>query len=119
MQSKYDIAGLAAEFEFDLDTMSKLYSEFICEMHEEINEIEKFLAEENREMVKRTVHNIKGVTANLNIHDIYQEALIFDVLLKKDFFDDADMHVRKLKKLLGYAETDIKTFFIDNGINME
>ncbi len=118
MRSKYDIDGLAMEFGFDLSTMAELYSEFISEMHEELNDIEKFLSEDNREMVKRTVHNIKGVTANLNIHDIYQEALIFDSLLKKDYFDDADTRLKKLNNILNDAEIEIRKYFEEKGIKL-
>ena len=113
---RYDIQGLADELEVELSDIVKLYSNYIEEMASEIEEMQKFLLKKDWVMLERVVHNIKGVSANLNIEDVFNEAEAFDNLLKKGVADDSGYYVNNIETLLKAAENEIKSFFAQYGL---
>lgn len=78
----YDIEGLAQELELDLIDLSSLYSGYIAEMQDEISEMKNFLAKKDWVMLRRIVHNIKGVSANLAINDVFIAAEELEIMQK-------------------------------------
>jgi HPt (histidine-containing phosphotransfer) domain-containing protein len=115
-QFRYDIEGFAAELEVDLETVVGLFVSYIQEMKEEIGAMQGYLRESDWYMLERTIHNIKGVSANLSIQDVFEEATVFDDRLKKNMTTDAQMHVQKLIGLITDAEAEIRDFFKVKGI---
>lgn len=116
--NRYDIAGLAGELELELSDLVDLFAGYISEMKEEVSEMRKFLNQNDFEMLQRVVHNIKGVSANLNIKDVFKEAEKFDILLKNSMTEDACAHVNMLASLIEGAEVKIRSFFMENGYNI-
>ena len=115
---KYNIEGLAKELEVELESIVDLYSSYIQEMKEEMTELNAYLEKADWTMLERVVHNIKGVSVNLNIMDVYEEAEKFDVLLKKNITSDSHLCVGKLIKLINESEIEIIKFFNENGFKM-
>jgi HPt (histidine-containing phosphotransfer) domain-containing protein len=115
---RYDIEGLASELEVGLDSIVGLYESFIVEMKEEIEEMKIHLEKSDWIMLERVIHNIKGVSANLCILDIFSEAEKFDSLLKKNETSDASIYVNKLIALINASETEIKGFFLEKGFSI-
>lgn len=66
-------------------------------------------------MLERVIHNIKGVSANLNVHDVFEEAEVFDNLLKSNNIINASSHVEKMIDLISKAEIEITKFFSERG----
>lgn len=117
-QCRYDITGLARELDVDLGDIAILFVNYFVEMKSEIAEMQRFLSEKDWNMLERTVHNIKGVSVNLGVLDVYNEAEAFDRLLKDGNTDHAEEYVNKVSRLLGPAEIEVKRFFNRNGLSM-
>ena len=115
---KYNIEGLADELEVDMESIVGLYSSYIEEMKEEIKEMQLCLEKSDWTMLERVVHNIKGVSANLSIMDVYSEAEKFDLLLKKNITSSAEEYVSKLINLIADSESEIKLFFYEKGLDV-
>lgn len=116
--SRYDIKKLAEELEFDIEDISILFSKYFDELKENISQMEDFLTKRDWHMLERVVHNIKGVSINLNIMDVYEEAALFDNLLKQNINNDADNHVKKLANLLRESEIEIRRIFSEMNIEV-
>lgn len=115
---RYNIQECADELEVGLEEIVKLYASYFDEMKAELSEMKRFLAEGNWVMLERVVHNVKGVSANLNIHDIYNEAAAFDTLLKINVTESAANFVEKIDQQLKSAENDIQSFFASNNLKI-
>lgn len=113
---RYDIKKLAEELEFEIEDISVLFSKFFIEMKDNISSMKNHLSKKDWNMLERVVHNIKGVSINLNIMDVYEEAAEFDVLLKSNSTEDADIHVNKLVELLNDSEIEIRRIFSEMNI---
>jgi len=117
-QSRYDIKGLAEELEFEIEDMGGLFSKYFCEMNMCSIDLRKYFACNNFEMMERVVHNIKGVSANLNVKDVYEEAVIFDDMLKNNKVENANTHINRIIELINNSETEIRKIFCDMNIDI-
>lgn len=113
---RYDIDRLAAELDIDMASIAELYSSYFSEMKEETAAMESFLAKNDWYMLERVVHNVKGVSANLNVSDVFEEARILDEMLKKNISDNAEHHVEKIIKRLLDSELEIRKYFMERNI---
>lgn len=114
----YDIEGLAKELELDFNELAGLYSGYIAEMKEEASQLTDYLAKKDWLMLQRVVHNIKGVSANLTVADVFKEAEKLDIMLKKNVNDGAEVCVRRIIELICNAEKKIRAFFIKKGLEI-
>lgn len=115
-ECRYDIQGLADELEVDLSDIVRLFSNYFTEMKEELAEMKKYLSSGDWIMLERVVHNVKGVSANLDIKDVYNEAAAFDTLLKINVTDSAEYYINRIDELLQAAEEEVGRFFSQNGM---
>lgn len=119
---KYDIEGFARELGVSLGDVALLFLNYINEMHEEVSSMQACLQEGNLDMLQRVVHNIKGVSGNLTIQDVYTYASEFDTLLKKllreNRVEDVTQQVSTLEKLLQGAEAEIIRYFSSRGYSL-
>jgi HPt (histidine-containing phosphotransfer) domain-containing protein len=115
---RYDIKGLAEELEFEIEDISGLFSSFFEEMETDISSMEEYLGKKDWNMMERVVHNIKGVSANLSVTDVNEEAAVFNALLKQNKTEDAEFHVKRLASLLVGAEEEIRKIFMDMDIKL-
>ena len=115
---RYDIKGLAEELEFEIEDISMLFSKYFEEIKDNITDMKKYLEQRDWSMLERVIHNIKGVSVNLNILDVHEEAAAFDMLLKENKTDDAHVHVDKLVELLHDSENEIKKIFLQMGLRL-
>lgn len=115
-QLSFDLEGLAQELGVEAGSLIPLFVQFFAEMAEEIVKAEHFLAQRNWPMLKKTVHNIKGVSANLRILDVYQAAAVLDDLLKDGKTATVQIHVYNLIDLLNQAKEEITQAFLAKGL---
>lgn len=115
---RYKINELINELEVNYSDVVPLYESYFNEMREEISELLNYLSERDWEMLKRTVHNIKGVSANLRINDVYVAALEYESILKAEAYDKAGMFINSILELVNDAEHDVREFFDDLGYKM-
>lgn len=117
-EMKYDIEGLANELEVDLESIIGLYSSYFEEMKSEIDSMKGFLMKRDWYMLQRVVHNIKGVSANLGINDVFAEAEKFDILLKNNENDKANIYSENIEKMIASAESEIRKYFDGKGLSL-
>lgn len=115
-EEKYDIKGKAADLGVTLDEISGLYSTYILEMRSEISDVKKFRKENNWDMLERISHNIKGVSANLGIQDVFEAAAEVNSLMKNKKTDNIDISLIALEDCCDSAEIEIIRFFTNNGL---
>lgn len=117
-KARYDIKGLADELEVGMDSIALLFTSFFSEMENEIKNLEEYLGEKDWHMLERVIHNIKGVSANLNVYDVFEEAAIFDEMLKKNQVEDARKFVDKIIFLINDAKKEVEEIFKQNGLSL-
>ena len=108
---RYDIKGLAEELEVEMKDIAKLYLNYFEEMNSEISEMNDFISGKNWMMLQKVIHNVKGVSANLNVYDVFEEAAAFDALLKAGSIENAQAHVNRIIALIKVAEAEMKEYF--------
>jgi HPt (histidine-containing phosphotransfer) domain-containing protein len=118
LQGKYNIEAFAQELEVDLERVVPLFAGYIEEMKEEVKALKGYLEKKDWNMLEKTIHNIKGVSANLNIEDVYKESAIFNGRLKKGMNDDAGDYVQQIISLIHGAEIEIRRFFREKGFDV-
>ncbi len=113
---RYNIDGLISELEIELEDAAELYRSYEMEMKEEIEAMEELCSSKDYEKLERVIHNIKGVSANLGINDVYQTAADFDIKLKNGITDSADVNVAYLVLMIKNSIEEIKVFFNNKGL---
>ena len=116
--SKYDIEGLSVKIGAEIEEMAVLFSLYLEEMKSELSLMERFCVESDWVMLQRTVHNVKGVSANLDISDMFEAAEQLDSSLKRNETGMAAPMIGKIKDLFMNAEEDIKRFFLQRGCSL-
>ncbi|MCX8132054.1 MAG: Hpt domain-containing protein [Clostridia bacterium] len=112
---RYDIEGLAEGLGVSIEDISGLFASYFNEMQGEINDMRQFLECSDWDMLERVVHNVKGVSANLGITDVFEEAERFDVLLKSRETKNSAKYVDSLEQLINSAKEEIKDYFCQRG----
>lgn len=115
---KYNIEAFAEELGVDLKTISSLYANYFIEMKSETGEMIKLFDEKNWTMLERVVHNIKGVSANLYINDVYEAASVFDALLRDKKTEYSDKYISIIEMLIKEAEITVREFFTGKGVEL-
>lgn len=112
----YDIQGMVDDLGVDICDIAELYRTFFIEMQDEINSLNTALQKNDYESLRQIVHNIKGVSSNLCICDVYDETAKFDIKLKQNITDNADIHIQNIIELIGSAKLEISEFFKQKNI---
>lgn len=115
---RYKIDDFAQELGVDVAGISGLFASYIEEMKEESESMRNFYKKEDWHMLQRVVHNIKGVSANLGIMDVFSEAEKFDILLKSDITQNSDVYIEKITGTIDKAEEEIRKFFEQHGVSI-
>jgi HPt (histidine-containing phosphotransfer) domain-containing protein len=87
----YDIVGLAKDLELEYEDITDLYISYIEEVENHCVNFMELISE---------AHNVKGVAANLLLKDVFEEADLFERLLKKGDFASSKEHMESLLSLL-------------------
>lgn len=107
----YEINKLAEDIGIEIMDLKGLYSSFIDEMDSELDSIEKDISSGNLHKLHSTVHNIKGISSNLLINDIYEHCKVFDDELKVENYNRVNEHFEILKIMYKKTRSYIKDFF--------
>lgn len=119
IKCRYDIDELIEEMEVGEENIWELYKSYFWEMRENIDDISKCLKANELEKVERILHNIKGVSINLNILDVHKEASSFSEKIKLGLEEKYEDYLNNLTHLLNGAEKEVKNFFKEKGISLE
>ena len=115
---EYEIECFAKELEVEIGEIANLFASYFEEMKEEILEMKDSVVQSDWSMLKRIIHNVKGVSANLNVSDVFEAAAALDARLKDNETSDAGVHVEKIIGLINNAEVEISKFFLEKGITL-
>lgn len=107
----YEFKKLADDIGIEVMDLKNLYCSFIEEMDEEISLLKKHIDKKEFENLESIVHNIKGISSNLLIDDIYEHCQIFDSELKNNTFDNVTSHMEILETLYANSKKIIIGYF--------
>ncbi|PKM93359.1 MAG: hypothetical protein CVU84_16200 [Firmicutes bacterium HGW-Firmicutes-1] len=108
-----------------LEDIVGLYQDFMDECNQLVLEIEKSFEENSFDMVftEKLLHNLKGVSANLYVNEVFEKATILDDLLKtqdKNSYVYKEMFHLWQQVLAAYtvAKVGIINYFLQRGYNL-
>lgn len=102
MYEVYEISlsSLMEEIGIDKESIAELLSIYCIEMSEEMAQVRKALQKQEWTSLQRTIHNIKGVSANLSLQPIFTASSELDSMLKSKNHIGIEENVQKLLKVL-------------------
>jgi hypothetical protein len=112
---RYDLEGFSNDLGLPIEDIADLFSDLIKEINSEVFKIENFLREKNLEELKRINHNIKGISANYRILDIYEETLKISNALKNGNYKDIEAVINNFFIISENAVTEIAGYFKEKG----
>ena len=106
----YDIIGFTHDLGLTMEEVSMFYAELINEINSAIIQLKLLMIKPDLSNIKKIIHNIKGVSGNYRISDIYRETTKINDSLKNndyttlekdlnDLFDVSDMAIGEIKKI--------------------
>ncbi len=116
---KIDVEGLAAELGADIEDIALLFAEYLKEMDSEFSEIDSQLASFDWSKMQRTVHNIKGVSINLNLYSMNKYAEEIDLKLKSETYEGIEEDIENVKKVFKVTKQSITEDFERLNITLE
>lgn len=109
--AELDLVTLAGDMGVDLDTLGKLFGIYCVEMSGELEQLNVHLKSGNWEMLQRTAHNIKGVSANLYLHRMYRAAEILQLQLKARHLESIEKYVQEIEDTFQITCSDMENAF--------
>jgi HPt (histidine-containing phosphotransfer) domain-containing protein len=91
-----NIEDLTCNIGIDKDTVIELLDIYCRDMSEEIQRVKLFHTNQDWVGLQRTIHNIKGVSANLYLQDMFKAAEQLDERLKKCDFKGIEHCIQDL-----------------------
>lgn len=114
--SKYDIAGFAHDLGLNMKEVSEFYAELINEINSALLELKHLMASKDLAKIKKIIHNIKGVSGNYRISDIYEETTKINDALRVDNYNSLEKDLNNLFKISDAALQEIRNFFKQKSI---
>ena len=112
---RYDLEGFANDLGLTIEEVADLFFDLINEMNSEIYKIKTFLKEKNLDELKRVNHNVKGISANYRILDIYEETQTISDALRQGDFQSIEAHFNTFFTVSEKAFKDITAYFKKKG----
>ncbi|MDR3601541.1 MAG: Hpt domain-containing protein [Desulfosporosinus sp.] len=72
---RYDLKGFSDLLGLPIENIADLFSDLTKEINSEVFKLKTYLCEKDLDQLKQINHNIKGISANYRILDIYEETL--------------------------------------------
>jgi HPt (histidine-containing phosphotransfer) domain-containing protein len=101
-----NLEDLISEIGIDKDTLVELLGIYCCEMTEEMQLVKLSLKSQEWSGLQKSVHNIKGVSGNLYLQNMFMAAEIIDLKLKQNDYIGVENPIHNL--LSTFEETLIK-----------
>ena len=113
---KYDIRGFSADLGLPLPDIANLYSELVQEIAANVAVLQDLLPAKDWEAIRATIHNIKGISVNYRVMDLYEEAVKIHNAVKAGAYDQVAPEVKMLVQISRAAIREIKQYFAAAGI---
>lgn len=105
------ILGLAEELGMEAEELSELYKKYIHECGMEVDCALEYFEKKDWNMLQRTIHNLKGMSANLGILIVSEIAGELDAELKAKKYEDISFKLNKLIEIISESIENIKKFY--------
>ncbi|WP_026885184.1 hypothetical protein [Clostridium beijerinckii] len=112
----YDIIGFSNDLGLNLQQVSELYAELINEFNLALSELKVSMIEKDLRNIQKIIHNLKGVSGNYRITDIYEETTKINNLLKSNNYNNLELDLNSLLTVSNLALKKIKSFFYERSI---
>lgn len=110
-QSIVDIIGFKEDLGLDYDTLKDLYMVFVEELIQEREKVNSHLILHEVEIIRKSVHNIKGIASSYRAILVFESARDLDVKLKLQDFEELNSFVEDLNKRIDEAVKELKIYF--------
>ena len=114
----YDIIGFTQDLGLTIEEVSKLYAELINEINSALLELNFLINKRDLVKIQKIIHNIKGVSGNYRISDIYRETTKINDALKSTNYSTLEKDLNHLFDVSNMAIIEIKSFFKQNSISI-
>lgn len=91
-----NIEDLVCYIGIEKDTVIELLGIYCHEMSEEMHQVKMFLKNQDWPGLQRTIHSIKGVSANLYLQDMFNAAEVLDIRLKENDYKGIEDSIHNL-----------------------
>jgi HPt (histidine-containing phosphotransfer) domain-containing protein len=116
--NKYDIIGFANNLELELEDISDLFVSYIDELEDHCTRLNAAFLKKDFDELHSAVHNIKGLSGNLWIDDVFQQASLFDDRLKNNNYENAKECLDTLVNLIINSKYKIRESFLQANISL-
>ena len=115
---KYDIIGFTHDLGLTIEEVSKFYAELINEINSALIELKFLMTKKDLVKIQKIIHNIKGVSGNYRISDIYRETTKINDALKNNDYTTLEKDLNHLFDISDMAIKEIKNFFKQRSISI-
>lgn len=116
--NKYDIVGFSHDLGLSIEDVSELYAELVRELNSAIIELKLFMEEKDFIKIQKIIHNIKGVSGNYRLTDLYNESSKINDALKNSEYSDFEKDLNHLFNITYAAIKEITNFFKRKSISI-
>lgn len=116
--NKYDIVGFANDLGLSIEDISDLYAELIHELNSALLELKILINDKNPPKIQKIIHNIKGVSGNYRLTDLYEETSKINDALKNSEYADFEKDLNHLVNISYAAIKEITNFFKQKSISI-
>lgn len=115
---KYDIDGFCEELDLSREDIAELFSELIKVYNSEIYELKKAAVEKDLNSINKIFHNLKGVSGNYRITDVYNETIAISQAIKTGSYDNLAKIIYDFSIIIERAVEEIVKYFHENKIEL-
>jgi HPt (histidine-containing phosphotransfer) domain-containing protein len=116
--NKYDIVGFAHDLGLSIEDVSELYAELVHELNSALLELKLLIDEKDSVKIQKIIHNIKGVSGNYRLTDIYDETSKINDALKNTEYHEFEKDLNHLFNITYAAIKEITNFFKRKSISI-
>lgn len=116
--NKYDIVGFAHDLGLSIEDVSELYAELVNELNSALLELKILMADKDLIKIQKIIHNIKGVSGNYRLTDLYEESSRINDTLKNQDYPDFEKDLNHLFNIAYAAIKEITNFFKRKAISI-
>lgn len=116
--NKYDIVGFAHDLGLGIEDVSELYAELVHELDSALLELKILMVDRDFTKIQKIVHNIKGVSGNYRLTDLYEETSKINDALKISDYPYFEKDLNHLFSITYAAIKEITNFFKRKSISI-
>ncbi|WP_160683500.1 Hpt domain-containing protein [Clostridium sp. C2-6-12] len=116
--NKYDIVGFAHDLGLSIEDVSELYAELVHELNLALLELKILMIDRDIKKIQNIVHNIKGVSGNYRLTDLYEETSKINDALKNSDYPDFEKDLNHLFNVTYGSIKEITNFFKRKSISI-